>query len=123
MPISPVTLARRTPDASPAKLKRADHLRLWRIVEGAVLNAFREHPEYLTEAGAKSAVQSVTKRVVGEVVALASEVRKDAPGRVHYPGGLGSPREAVPTAARGPDECDHRQEGGRVSSPPPSDGN
>lgn len=64
---------------SPAKMKRPDHHQLWRLVEGAVLDAFANHPEYLTDAGKKSAVQSVTKRVVGQIVGLAAEARERGP--------------------------------------------
>lgn len=48
---------------------------LWRMVEGAVNNAFEAHPEYLSEAGAvnKSARMSVTKRVVGALIGYAGE--------------------------------------------------
>lgn len=61
---------------SPAAMKYEDHCRLWRMVEGAVTDAFRSHPEYLTEAGARSAIESVTKRVVGSLVGHAQETRK-----------------------------------------------
>lgn len=70
-------MTRRASDRSPAKVKHADHLRLWAIVEGAVVDAFNCHPEYLTERGHRSAVESVTKRVVGQLVGVASVVRED----------------------------------------------
>lgn len=46
---------------------------LWRIVEGAVADAFKSHPEYLTPAGRRWAQQSVTKRVVGSVQGFAAQ--------------------------------------------------
>lgn len=62
---------------SRAAMKHADHQRLWRLVEGAVVDAFRSHPDYLTERGERAAVESVTKRVVGQLVGHATEVRED----------------------------------------------
>ena len=56
--------------------KHAAHAWLWRMVEGAVVDAFRSHPDYLTERGTASAVESITKRVVG-TLAGAKEVRED----------------------------------------------
>lgn len=70
-----MTPARPSPQA-PAVLKHTDHRRLWRAVEGSVADALQSHPEYLTDAGRKSAVLSITKRVVGAVVALGSQTRK-----------------------------------------------
>lgn len=67
-----MTSPRRVPAASPARLKRAQHARLWRAVEGAVVDAFKNHPNYLTAKGRHSAVESVTKRVVGAVIHQAS---------------------------------------------------
>ena len=59
-----------------AAMKHEDHARLWRMVEGAVRDAFNSHPSYLTDHGAQSAVESVTKRVVGTLVGHAKETRK-----------------------------------------------
>ncbi|MBB95618.1 MAG: hypothetical protein CML68_13635 [Rhodobacteraceae bacterium] len=59
-------------------VKRQDHAKMWRVIEGAVVCAFKAHPDYLTDKGRKSAVQSVTKRVIGHIVGLATEVRKDS---------------------------------------------
>lgn len=53
---------------SPARIKRRDHQRIWRMVEGAVVDAFQQHPDYLTVKGQAAAVESVTKRVVGVIV-------------------------------------------------------
>lgn len=64
---------RRAPPAS-----QAAYTALWRMVSGAVTDAFNCHPDYLTERGRHAAVESVTKRVVGQIAATASqEVRKD----------------------------------------------
>ena len=45
------------------------------MVEGAVVDAFRNHPDYLTISGHRSAVQSVTKRVVGQLVGHAKQAQ------------------------------------------------
>jgi hypothetical protein len=70
-------VARRSSERSPAKIKHAEHLALWALVEGAgaVADAFNCHPDYLTEKGNKSAVESVTKRVVGQIVGKVSEAQ------------------------------------------------
>jgi len=47
------------------------------MVEGAVVDAFTCHPEYLTGAGRHAAVGSITKRVVGTLVGHADELRKE----------------------------------------------
>jgi hypothetical protein len=49
------------------------HRRLWKIVDGAVRDAFEQHPDYLTEKGKRNARASVTKRVVGTVLGFAGE--------------------------------------------------
>lgn len=89
---------------SPARMKRPDHHRLWRLVEGAVLDAFANHPEYLTEAGKRMAVQSVTKRVVGQIVGLATEARERGPlgASCRAPGGGPGPGADVRKASAGP---------------------
>lgn len=68
---------RRSRPHCPALMKYADHGRLWRLVEGAVVDAFQSHPDYLTDKGRATAVESVTKRVVGTLAGFAQEVRKD----------------------------------------------
>jgi hypothetical protein len=49
-------------------LNHADHVRLWKLVEGAVADAFISHPDFLTDKGRATVVRSVTKRVVGQLV-------------------------------------------------------
>lgn len=67
---------RRVSARSPARLKRADHAALWMLVEGAVADAFACHPDYLTDRGRRSAIESITKRVVGQIVGKIQETRK-----------------------------------------------
>ena len=54
-------------------MKYADHARLWRLVEGAVVDAIQSHPDYLTPKGERNAARSITKRVVGQIVGQAKE--------------------------------------------------
>lgn len=61
---------------SRGRVKRQDHKKLWRMVEGAVADAFNSHPDYLTARGQRHAIESITKRVVGSLVGNANEVRK-----------------------------------------------
>jgi hypothetical protein len=60
-----MTKLRRTSKKSPALLAHGEHARLWALVEGAVVDAFVNHLDYLTDKGVQCAVQSITKRVVG----------------------------------------------------------
>ena len=78
-----MTALRRPSYRHPAVLKHRDHGRLWRLVEGAVVDAFHSHPDFLTVAGHRSAVQSVTKRVVGQIVGHAKQAQQR--GRLHLP--------------------------------------
>lgn len=61
-------------------LNHADHVRLWKLVEGAVVDAFTSHPDYLTDKGRSTVVRSVTKRVVGQLVGHAKRTLRG--GRV-----------------------------------------
>lgn len=72
-------MVQRPSSRSPAAMKYEDHRKLWRMVEGAVYDALRAHPDYLTDRGAKLAASSITKRVVGQLVGHAIEARKRRP--------------------------------------------
>lgn len=54
--------------------------RLWRIVDGAVADAFNQHPEYLKGARRSVVRNSITKRVTGAVMGFASEQAKGRSG-------------------------------------------
>ena len=71
---------RRTSENSPARQKHAMRHDLWDAIEGAVVDCFRQHPEYLTESGKHSAVESITKRAVGSVISVfgAQERRRES---------------------------------------------
>jgi hypothetical protein len=57
----------------PGKRESALYRGIWRVVMGAVTDAFKSHPEYLTPAGSRSAHFSVAKRVTGSVVSFLDE--------------------------------------------------
>ena len=84
--------------ATPFHSTRA-YRQLWRVVAGAVGDALAMHPEYLTQAGRRSAARSVTKRVTGAVMSYAVEAA--ARGRS---GGSPAADEAAgaSTVGRGP---------------------
>ena len=91
-----------------AFLKNADHVRLWNLVEGAVVDAFRSHPDYLTDKGSKTVVRSVTKRVVGQIVGHAKQTLRG--GRFGDCRG----RDVVLDAAPDPDSCQGSGRGGQT---------
>ena len=68
---------RRLSRKHPAFARHADHQRLWALVEGAVIDAFRSPPDYLTVRGTQLAAGSVTKRVVGQLVGHAQQTLAD----------------------------------------------
>jgi len=79
---------------------------LWSIVDGAVGDALKTHPDYLTPKGMRSARTSVTKRVTGTVLSFAAQAAR---GRARDPAetdvGLSSRRpsgEAVRATSPGP---------------------
>ena len=55
---------------------KAIYRALWFIVDGAVRDAFANHPEYLTAAGRQSATNSITKRVTGSLMGFATQVAR-----------------------------------------------
>ncbi len=84
----------------PAVMKHRDHARLWRLVEGGVVDAFQCHPTYLTAAGRHAAVQSITKRVVGQIVGHAKQAQGAvAKGKVRGGSGGGAVYSGGPQGA------------------------
>jgi len=49
----------------------AAYQQLWHVTDGAVRDALRKHPDYLTPKGRQSARRSIVKRVVGTVLGFA----------------------------------------------------
>ncbi len=67
----------------PQKMPSKEYRAFWRVVDGAVANAFKAHPEYFTETGSRqnTARMSIVKRVVGAVTGYSAEKRRRfAPG-------------------------------------------
>lgn len=62
----------------PPRLRTRAYRQLWRVVAGAIGDALAQHPEYLTEAGRRSAARSITKRVTGAVMGYAIEASASA---------------------------------------------
>lgn len=73
-------MAKRAERKNPPKKDR-NYQQLWRIVDGAVRDAFNNHPDYLTKKGMHAARMSINKRVVGAVLGYATEVAR---GRSEY---------------------------------------
>jgi hypothetical protein len=87
---------------SKAKMPRA-YRALWRVVDGAVADAFNQHPDYLTEKGRRSARRSIVKRATGALYGFACEAasqhakRRSAPDRAaaqHATGASQTPEAA-----------------------------
>lgn len=104
---------RRLSRKHPAFTRHADHQRLWALVEGAVIDTFRSHPDYLIDRGAKLAAGSITKRVVGQLVGHAQQTL--AGGRLGgcRPDGGTRTASGCPPVSRG-----EGQAGGRCNRPP-----
>lgn len=66
----------RTSRKSQVFMKYEEYSALWNIIEGAVVDAMKQHPDYVTDNGRHSMVQSITKRVVGAVIHNAKRTRK-----------------------------------------------
>ena len=49
---------------------------LWRVVDGAVRDAFAMHPDYLNRANERAARESICKRVTGAVLGYAQGALK-----------------------------------------------
>ncbi|MCW1920847.1 hypothetical protein NX862_18975 [Rhodobacter sp. KR11] len=105
--VKPRRLSRR----HPAFVRYEDHQKLWALVEGAVADALRTHPDYLTARGAQLAAGSITKRVVGQLVGHAKETL--AGGRL----GDRRPEGAFQDADGNPSLHQGEGEAGRVDSP------
>lgn len=63
-------------------MRSTAYAELWGVVDGAVVDAFNNHPDYLTQKGRVSARNSVVKRVTGTVLSFAAQAAR---GRVVSP--------------------------------------
>lgn len=50
-----------------------NYVQLWKIIDGAVFDALKMHPEYLTDRGHRNARLSIVKRVTGAVLGYVTE--------------------------------------------------
>lgn len=87
-------------------MRSGAYAELWGVVDGAVADAFNNHPDYLTPKGQQSARTSVVKRVTGTVLSFAVQAAK---GRATNP---------AETQERGSPSA-HAGEGDTTSSPNP----
>lgn len=78
--------------------EKSPYSHLWRVVSGAVLDAFNRHPDYLTSKGKRSAAASIVKRVTGTVLSFAVQSAGAASAAEKGEG-------AVPTSAPADDDC------------------
>lgn len=78
---------------------------LWRIVDGAVVDALEMHSDYLTPKGKRNARASITKRVTGSVLGFAEQSAKGRTGS----------RPAAETGSALPTRPSHRAAGLAVS--------
>lgn len=74
---------------------------LWPIVDGAVADALKSHPDYLTPKGERSARTSIVKRVTGTVIGFAEQSAKGRGNAAVKEDGLGTvePQASVPLRA------------------------
>lgn len=69
--VSSVSRRYSKPTLPPKEKPGSAYHNLWAVVDGAVRDAFHNHPEYLTDKGRQSARMSVVKRVTGSVISFA----------------------------------------------------
>lgn len=55
------------------------YVQLWRIADGAVADAFKMHPDYLTTKGHRHARTSIVKRIAGALMGYATEAQRANP--------------------------------------------
>lgn len=58
----------------------SDYHKIWRIVDGAVRDCFKHHPDYLTGKGHVDARTSIVKRVTGAIHGVQFPKGKVEPG-------------------------------------------
>lgn len=95
-------------------MRSTAYAELWGVVDGAVLDAFKNHPDYLTPKGQRNARTSVVKRVCGTVLSFAAQA---AQGRASTPADIGD-RESVPDRQTSAFVSVDAGEGGLALSPP-----
>lgn len=70
-----------------AAYKAGQGRKMWRVVDGAIRDAFRHHPDYLTTKGSKgsAARRSVAKRVTGAVLSYLEQSKWGRSGETRRP--------------------------------------
>jgi hypothetical protein len=66
----------------PQKRGTGNFVQVWRIVDGAVADAIRAHPEYFrTNQNRADARRSIVKRVTGSIMGYLAEARRGVSGK------------------------------------------
>lgn len=79
-PIWDMSMSKRKKRLRPEKVAQQIGLgwQVWKIVDGAVMDAFTNHPDYLTHKGSKghTARRSIAKRVTGSVMSFLEQSKR-----------------------------------------------
>lgn len=75
------------PRLKPEKHKTGFERQVWRVIDGAIRDAFIHHPDYLTHKGSSghAARRSVAKRATGAVLSYLEQSRKGRSGKTPAP--------------------------------------
>ena len=57
-----------------------DYTQIWRVIDGAVLDAFKHHPEYISQGRMKAARESIVKRATGAMTAYLVRTKQGRSG-------------------------------------------
>lgn len=67
-------LSRKKTRLRPPKHKTGPaYRRVWFVVDGAVLDALKHHPEYIAQGKTRACRESITKRVTGAMLSFMSQ--------------------------------------------------
>jgi hypothetical protein len=62
----------RTPRNKPG----AEYKAIWRLIDGAILDALKHHPEYIAPERQQAARNSIIKRATGNVVGYLAQAKR-----------------------------------------------
>jgi len=54
----------------------AEYRQLWRVIDGAIRDCFKMHPDYITPENIRRVRESLAKRITGAVLANKAEASK-----------------------------------------------
>lgn len=75
-------MAKQPKRARPPKRPSKEWIQTWRIVDGAIRDTFRHHPEYLAKGIREADVRiSIAKRTVGLLTSFAEQSARGRPGK------------------------------------------